>query len=397
MRVADLVGDAVLRPADASVRRSALAVGVSFAVNGALVATWISRLPAMKHDVGADPSGLGLALLCLAAGSMAAMTLCPRLVRRWGSRAVCRVVMVWTSVSVPLLALAPNVAGLALAFAIVGAGWGVWDVTMNVQGHRVEQLSGRAFMPRFHAAWSGGALAGAGVGALCAHAQVSPDWQFRVVAAVVLCASLTASLAFVEDEPSRERPERASRSFNHWLLLIGILTMCSTLGEGAASDWLAIFLVDERQHSQAVGAAGFTVYALAMVVGRSAGTNIVERVGRVTALRTAGLLTAVGVALTLTVPADPATVVGIALWGLGLALVFPTAMSAAAERGETPAGGIAAVATLGYTGFLVGPPTIGFLAASFSLERALWVVALLGVATSVLASFVRPPSGDVRR
>ena len=135
--------------------------------------------------------------------------------------------------------------------------------------------------------------------------------------------------------------------------------MCSTLGEGAASDWLAIFLVDERQHSQAVGAAGFTVYALAMVVGRSAGTNIVERVGRVTALRTAGLLTAVGVALTLTVPADPATVVGIALWGLGLALVFPTAMSAAAERGETPAGGIAAVATLGYTGFLVGPPTMG--------------------------------------
>ena len=124
MRVADLVGGAVLRPADASVRQSALAVGVSFAVNGALVATWISRLPAMKHDVGADPSGLGLALLCLAAGSMAAMTLCPRLVRRWGSRAVCRVVMVWTSVSVPLLALAPNVAGLALAFAVVGAGWG---------------------------------------------------------------------------------------------------------------------------------------------------------------------------------------------------------------------------------------------------------------------------------
>jgi len=126
--------------------------------------------------------------------------------------------------------------------------------------------------------------------------------------------------------------------------------------------------VDERQHSQALGATGFTVFALAMVVGRSAGTNIVERVGRVTALRTAGLLTAVGVALSLTVPADPATFVGIALWGLGVALVFPTAMSAAAERGETPAGGIAAVATLGYTGFLVGPPIIGFLAASFSLS-----------------------------
>ncbi len=394
--MADLVGEArVGRAGD--VRRSALAVALTFALNGGLVATWISRLPAMRDNVDADPSELGVALLCLAAGSIAAMSTSHLLVGRWGSPAVCRVAIVWTCATVPLLPAASGAVSLGLTMAIVGLGAGVWDVTQNVQGHRIEQLSGRAYMPRFHAAWSGGTLLGAGLGALSASAHVSLGWHFGTASTVAVLACLATSRAFVDDEQRVAGPRTRGPGLNHWLLLIGILALCSTLGEGAASDWLAIFLVDQRQHSQAVGAAGFAVYALAMLVGRTVGTGVVERLGRVAAVRGAGVLTAAGVMMTLTVPADPATFAGIVLWGLGLALIFPAAMSAAAERGNSAAGGIAAVATLGYTGFLVGPPTIGFLAASLSLGRALWVVALLGLAIALLAVFVRPPSDDVRR
>jgi fucose permease len=175
------------------------------------------------------------------------------------------------------------------------------------------------------------------------------------------------------------------------LVLLGLLTACTTLGEGAAADWGAIFLHDERGTAESLAAIGFAAFAGAMAVGRLSGPWVLSHVSRVTALRASSVLASASV-LTL-VAVDSATVGLVAMigWGLGVALVFPAAMSAGAENAERPAQGIATVATIGYGGFLVGPPLVGFVAGAAGLGTGLLVVSALLLVAVALAPAARPP------
>lgn len=314
------------------VRRPAVSTGLLFGCNGFLFATWVTRIPAIRDQVAASTAELGIALFCLAVGALITMPVSGALCRRWGSAAVCAVCVIWCAVTLPLVALTGSPVWLSLALFALSLGYGTWDVAMNVHGHYVESAARRILMPRFHAAWSAGSLAGAGV---------------------------------------------------------GVLTTCATLGEGAAADWLALFLVDGRGTSDGLGAAGFTAFTVMMLLGRAAGTDVVERLGRVRALRWAGGVTAVGVALLLLAPNVPLAFTGAMLWGLGISIVFPTAMSAAGDSGNNPESAIAVVSTIGYGGFLIGPPMVGFLASGIGLAGALWLVAAWGAGIVVLAGVTR--------
>jgi fucose permease len=169
------------------------------------------------------------------------------------------------------------------------------------------------------------------------------------------------------------------------------MTFCAAWAEGAANDWLALMLTDDRDASGALAAGGFAVFAAAMTLGRAAGNGVVERLGRVRSLRIGAVVSAAGVVVLLTVPALGAAYAGALLWGLGIAVAFPLAMSAA---GETPGRGpsaIATVATIAYAGFLVGPPLIGTLAHEVGLDHALWVVVVLVAGILALAGTARDP------
>jgi MFS family permease len=164
----------------------------------------------------------------------------------------------------------------------------------------------------------------------------------------------------------------------------------TTLGEGAANDWLALALVDTRGASQSLAALAFAGFNAAMLVGRLVGGSAIDRFGRTAVVRVSGATAAVGVLLLCLVPSLPVALAGSLLWGLGLSVVFPAGMSAAGEA--VPGRGaeaIAVVATIGYGGFLLGPPLLGFLAESWGLDRALLVVAALAVMVAVLAGAVR--------
>ncbi len=168
------------------------------------------------------------------------------------------------------------------------------------------------------------------------------------------------------------------------------MCFCAAWAEGAANDWLALMLHDNRDASAAAAAAGFAVFATAMTIGRVAGNKVVNTFGRVPVLRVGAVVATVGVVVLLTVPFLAASYAGALLWGLGIAIAFPLAMSAA---GETPGRGpaaIAMVATIAYTGFLVGPPLIGSIAHATGLDKALWVVAGLTIAMFLLSGTARP-------
>jgi fucose permease len=172
---------------------------------------------------------------------------------------------------------------------------------------------------------------------------------------------------------------------------LGLLTACTTLGEGAAADWGAIFLHDERDAAESLAAIGFAGFAGAMAIGRLSGTWVLSRFSRVSALRASAVLASASVLTLVVVDSVFGGLVAMIGWGLGVALAFPAAMSAGAENAERPAQGIATVATIGYGGFLVGPPLVGFVAGAAGLGAGLMVVSALLLVVVVLAPAARPP------
>ncbi|MFI5099851.1 MAG: MFS transporter [Actinomycetes bacterium] len=384
-------------PAALELRRAALGTAAVFALNGFLMAAWISRLPATRDRLHADPASLGLALLMTGVGSLLAMPTTGRLCARYGSRRVVAATLVPSCVALVALAFLPTVWAMAAGLFVLGAGYGSWDVAMNVQASQVDRHAGRDLMPRYHGCWSVGAFVGAALGTLAAAAGVPLAVHFTTDAVVVAVGVTVALRWFLADPP----PERASADarragrphafITRTLVLIGVVTLCATCIEGAAADWFALYLHDGRGTDAGLAAAGYAVFAVAMAASRFSGTTVIDRIGRVAAVRWGGALAGFGVLAAVLAPGVPGAMVGALLWGFGVAVIFPAAMSAGGEVPGHAAQGIATVATIGYGGFLLGPPLIGLLAQHLGLGSALLVLPVLAVGIVVLAPAVRAP------
>jgi fucose permease len=380
-------------------RALAVASAAVYLLNGTVISAWLSRIPATRDRLDLDTRGLGVVLLMAGIGSLVAMPFVGHVASRVGSRRVEVVTAIVTGVALVLLAVTPNAVTTGAVLFVLGAAYGSWDVAINVQGSFVDRTAGRDYMPRYHACWSVGAVTGAALGALAAAVGVPLLVHFSVAALLaVVLTIVVVSRWWIDDreEHSEQVPEsdgvvRRRRLLTRRLALIGLITLCGTLLEGSASDWVALYLRDDRAQVEAVAALGYATFAIAMASTRFAGTAVIERVGRTRAVRAAGLLATVGVAAALTLPGLVGVLIGVLLWGAGTALVFPAAMSAGGEQPGRAADGIAAVSTIGYGGFLIGPPLIGLLAHGLGLGRALWVLAPLGVAIALLSPVVASP------
>ena len=378
--------------------RSAFGTAVVFLVSGAELGTWVSRLPATRDRLHASPGQLGLVLLAPGFGSLLVMPFTGRLCRRFGSRTVVAVMASLACACLVLAAVVPSPLTVGLVLFAWGMVYGAWDVAMNLQGSAVEQAAGRAWMPRYHASWSAGGIVGAIVGALAARARVPLTVHFGLVALVGALLVYGALSTYIADPVEPPHPPDAPRVrlLTRRLALMGLITLFGVTVEGAAGDWLALFLVDVRHAAPALGAAGWGVFACAMAAGRFAGTPITERLGRGGAARAGGLVIVGGVLLTLLAPSVPGAYAGTVLWALGVCLIFPAAMSAAGENPVRPADALAVVSTAGYAGILLGPPVIGLLADHVGLGGALLVVPVLGIAIAVLAPVLRPVPSERR-
>jgi predicted MFS family arabinose efflux permease len=341
---------------------------------------------------------LGLALLGMAAGSLVSMPLAGGLVSRLGSRPVVGATGLGFFLALPLLAWSPSLAFLVLALAFAGASGGSLDVSMNAHAVAVEKVQGRPIMSSFHAAFSLGGLAGAAVGGGVAAWGVGVAPHLASVSALSLAAFALAYLRMLpadEDrgqsgEPALARPTRA-------LAGLGVISFCVLLGEGAMADWSAVYLKGTLGTGPGFAAAGFAAFSAAMVAGRLLGDRVTARFGPVALVRAGAAISAVGLGISLTVAHPAAALVGFACAGLGFSIVFPTALSAAGRTKDSATGpAIAAVATAGYFGFLVGPPSIGFVAEGVGLGGALFIVVALSAAIVVLAGSVGRGYGKKR-
>lgn len=366
-------------------RGSPVAVAVVFAAAGIVSAAALARMPSIREHVGATSAELSLALVCVGIGSLAAMPRSGRVIERFSSGTVLRLAALVTVLGWALLAVVPSVATMAVCMLAIGAGTGVWDVAMNVQGHGVERRHGHVLMTTWHALFSFGALGGALLGAASAALGVPVGLQFPTASAITLAVVLWFTRYFVSDRVERRavpataanlastpaRPSAVLRGITRIEILLGLMVMATALGEGAANDWLALMLVDTRGVGEAFGGLTFGGFNLTMAFARLLGSRVLERYGRVKVLRASGATACFGIGLLCLMPSLVSALIGAACWGLGLAVVFPTGISAAGEVPGRGARAMALVSTIGYAGFLLGAPLIGQLTRVLSLDRVL--------------------------
>ena len=382
------------------VERAKVAVGAAFALNGFLFASWIARVPAARDQLGLSEAQLGLLLLCMSVGSVLSLPASGPVVHRFapGRSALTAGVLAVTGLLVLSAGLATASSPLAgLGLFLGGAGIGVWDVSMNVEGADVERRLGRAIMPRFHAGFSLGTVAGALVGAAAAAVGVSLAGQLVVTGLLVLAALAVVTRSFLPVvEPEEGGSKRRSGVGRAWqerrTLLIGLLVLAFAFAEGSANDWAALALVDGYGVSGAVAAVGFGVFVASMTVARVVGTALLDRFGRVPVLRATAVSAVLGVLLFVFAPSVPLALTGAVLWGIGAALGFPVGMSAAADEPDRAAARVSVVSSIGYTAFLAGPPLIGFLAEAAGILRALLVVLGMMVVSVLAVGAARPPA-----
>jgi fucose permease len=381
-----------LRPPTVPARVLAARTGVAvvFGANGLAVASWFSRVPAARDALGLTPGRLGLLLLALSAGALLALPTAGVLAHRLGPA---RTVAGAATVAATGLALAGVAAGswhaipaVAVGLFALGYGSGTGEVAMNVEAAAVERRLGRTVMPRFHAAWSLGTVAGAIVGAGSARIGLSVGAHLCGAAVVMLAGTLVAVRSFLPaangtSAGTGATPDRGSGTLAAWreprTLLIGLLVLVMAFTEGTANDWVALAFVDGHRLTEALGALAFGVFVAAMTVGRTVGTVALDRWGRVPVLFGTIVLAALGAATAVLASPWPVALAGVVLWGLGTSLGFPVGMSAAADQEERAAARVSVVAVIGYTAFLAGPPVVGLLGDRVGILRGLLIVPLV--------------------
>jgi len=380
------------------------------------MAAWVSRVPAIRDHLDITTGELGVLIFGFAAGSILGLLASSHVLSWLGGRRTIVTSLGAVAAGLAIVGVAssvwPSYAVVFIGLALFGAGQGMCDVAMNVEGAAVERSIKRTVMPLFHAFWSFGTVIGAGLGALAVASGVPVEVHFAFFAVVVIVGVITA-VRFFEVVPSDAVPfedvapdagtgpaapttrhgvlERLAIWGNGRILLIGLIVLGAAFAEGTANDWLALAMVDDRGADQATGALLFGVFTAAMTVGRVVGVPILDRFGRVPVLRGSALLAVIGLGTVILVPDPILTAIGIVLWGLGSALGFPVGMSAAADDPATAAAGVSVVATIGYAAFLVGPPALGLLGEHVGLLNALAVVVALILLAGLVAPAARPP------
>lgn len=364
-----------------------IAVKLIFFINGFVHANLAARFPRLQELFSIDNGTLGIVLLSSSIGALFAMPFTGWLIIRNGSRRITIAAVFLYCIFVPLIPLMPGIAGLAIIFFIIGLTAGMLDVSMNSQAVMVEQQHTKPIMTSFHALFSIGMVAGAGCGALFVKLQTSLFIHLSIVIGLSLIGALWARYHLIHDKPAEKVSEGpAFRLPNASMISIGVIAFCCMLGEGAMADWSTNYMEKIAGASKALAPIGLSSFALAMTIGRFLGDSVRAKLGDRKLLIYLGLISSIGLIITLLFVHPLVVITGLFITGLGLSSIVPIAYSIAGNTKDlSPGVGLAMVTTVGYSGFLFGPPIIGFVADWQSLRLALTGVAILFIIMTILS------------
>ena len=371
--------------------RARRATQFQFMALGVLVGTWGAHIPSVKARYALSEATLSLVLLAIAIGTVSSLFIAGRIVGRLGAR---NTTLVSASTMSLLLGVAleyPSVALLMPAMLVFGASASLFDVSINTEGSELESLAGRAIMSNLHGMFSVGGMAGAALASCLLEIGVAPRLQLFGVGGGIAIASFIASRGMLDTHAgSAEAEGMAHFAWPRGLLLvIGMLIFAGMTAEGVMYDWSVLYLQQDVGMPQARAALGYAAFSAAMALSRFGGDHLRSRYSEQALLRFGATVAAVAMAVVLVSANAWVAFAGFALAGAGLAPVAPILFNAATRvPGVTRAAAIASVTSIGYSGFMIGPPLIGSIATATSLTMALFVVVLAAGLLAYGARFV---------
>lgn len=347
---------------------------------GVLAGTWGAHIPSVKARYALSEATLSLVLLAAAIGAVSSLFISGRIVGRLGARMSAALSALLMCLLLGLVLEYSSLAALLPAMVLLGAAMSVFDVSINTEGSVLESLSGRAVMSNLHGMFSVGGMTGAAIVASMLGAGVAARWQLIGVSAVVAVVGVIAARGMLATHTGQPGDEEKMAHFA-WprglLLIIGLLIFAGMTAEGVMVDWCVLYLKQDVGLPQAQAAVGYAVFSAAMAASRFAGDWLRNRYSERALLRTGATLAAVSMVVVLLSANATVALIGFALVGIGLAPVAPILFNAATRvPGVSRAAAIASVTSVGYGGFMVGPPLIGSIASASSLTAALGVVVL---------------------
>ncbi|NWA02215.1 MFS transporter [Pseudomonas gingeri] len=363
----------VLHPRLAANLRQQQATRGIFFVAGLGMASWAPLIPFVKSRLGIDDGPLGLLLFCIAAGSMLVMPFAGRAIARFGCRALILACAAVFCLILPFMMQATSAVAIGGALLVFGAVNGLLDVSMNAQAVIVERDSGQARMSGFHGFYSLGGVAGAGGVSLLLWAGLMPLQAILLVVVLIALVVMQASTHLLPRRPTQSaESEGTLQALAHpGTLFIALLCFFIFMVEGAMLDWSAVFLHTERGMEKSHAGFGYTLYSIAVALGRLYGDRLVNAIGRQRMLMLGGACATVGLLLIVLVDLPGIALAGFILTGIGLSNIVPILFTAAGNQAGVPSSfALSAVTLVGYTGLLSGPALIGLVAHHSSLTTA---------------------------
>ena len=367
--------------------RARIAITTAFIINGTTAGAFYARVPDFKRELGVTNSALGFALLCIALGVLIGLGFSGRQSAKRGSAPVTHYASYALGLSLLLVGPVLNYVTLCLAFVIFGACLSTQDVAMNSHAIVLEHEADKRYMSTFHAMFSAGALFGGVLGGFLAQQNKSIMWQCAFITMLIFIANFSVRNMFLPADLDKHPFEGKKKIKRPKLfLIVGLLGTCAAIGEGSAGDWGAILARDTFDATPFVSTLPYICFSAAMVIGRLFGDRAASKYGPMNLIVGGGLIAGVGLASGLLIGGIGGVIFGWLSAGIGLSIVIPMLFSQAGEIAKTrfegqfaPSEGVAMVSGIAYFGFLVGPPTLGFLADAIGLRWAMLVPAILAL------------------
>jgi MFS family permease len=360
-----------------------LAIPFFFFMLGLLYASWAARIPTIRDNLQLDAATLSLVLLCGGIGAVGSFPLAAWLNAHAGPRRTTWYAGLTLLLSLPAIGLASNLALLMLCSLCYGAASSCFDVAINALGAVAEKEAGRSIMSMLHAWFCVGTFSGALLGSAIAALEVPPWQHFLLLSLLFLLPLRRGFMALPNDRPEPDANRKIFAIPHGHLVALGLIGFCGAIVEGSIADWSGLYMKDHMGAGDGGAPLAYAGFAGMMLVARLVGDRMKERWGARKVVALGALLGALGVFIAVSAPTIALAIIGFVIAGAGVALVFPFVFSAAGRHGSIA---LAGVATLSYSGSLIGPPIVGFLAHGFGLQAALAFIGVLCLAVALAAS-----------
>ena len=360
--------------------KNRIALGLFFFISGLRFASWACRIPNIQDMLHLNNATLGTVLLLLPIGSMTGLPISGYLVTKFGSRRM--LLIAAFALPAPMIGIGFSATPWTLAANLFFFGLtnNLMNISVNTQAVLVEKHYGRSIMASFHGLWSLGGFAGVGLGTLMIGLSVSPLLHFILINSLCLTGMLLIHRHTIQQQEHHKTNKKSFGKPDSYLLVLGMIAFSTMACEGTMFDWSGIYFKKVIGVSNNMTTVGYVAFMLMMATGRFMGDKFITRIGATMVLRVSGIIIFTGLMTAVIFPYIVPATIGFMLVGIGVSSVVPIAYTMAGRTHKMATGAaIASVASIGFFGFLMGPPLIGFIAQAFSLRLSFTLIALLGL------------------